>query len=95
MFKLDVKVLAVKVILADGTDTVLIEFEGPTSYPELNAQFPNTGYEHPCFKVEARKGYGAEWVKSLGIPDDLVRVINTRGLQIINTRGLQGIKPQK
>lgn len=77
IFGLLINVIEVRVILNDGTDLIMVYFQGPTSYPELNTQFPNTGFENPCFNVNVQKGFGVEWVKQLGIPDELVTVIQT------------------
>ena len=71
--KLNIKITSVSIITSNGTDKVKIHFDGPTPFPELQALQP--GEYNPCFSVETRKGYGVQWVKSLGVPDNLIEVV--------------------
>lgn len=71
-FPLNIK--KVVVLTCDGADEVLLHFEGTTSFPKLSAQLP-TEY-NPLAKIQAEKGYGREWVRKLGISDDLVQEID-------------------
>jgi len=74
--KLNVSITSVVVITGSGTDLVEIKFEGSTPFPELQAESPNDDYG-PAFRVETRKGYALEWLKSIGVPSEMVRVIET------------------
>jgi hypothetical protein len=74
--KLNVSIISVTVLTGSGTDLVSIKFEGPSPFPEIQASSPEQDYG-PSLKVETRKGYALEWLKSIGVPMDLVNVIDS------------------
>lgn len=72
--QLNVSIISVTVLTRSGTDLVSIKFEGPSPFPEVQDESPDQDYG-PSFKVETRKGYALEWLKSIGVSMDLVKVI--------------------
>ena len=74
--QLSVSVISVTVLTGSGTDLISIKFEGSSPYPEIQAESPDQDYG-PSFKVETRKGYALEWLKSIGVPMDLINVIDS------------------
>jgi hypothetical protein len=68
-----VPIVSVTVLLRNHPDHISIKFEGPTPFPEIQEQNPETDYG-PSFDIEVRKGYALEWLKLMGIPEGLIRV---------------------
>ena len=70
---LALNVTAVTIVSTGATDKIKIDFDGNSPFPELQSTSPG-GY-NPYFSIETKKGYGLQWVKSLGISDNIIEVI--------------------
>lgn len=60
---------------SNRTDIVVLRIEGPSPYPEMQAAEPDQDYG-PALTITVRKGYAKEWLAAMGIPDDLIEVVN-------------------
>jgi hypothetical protein len=68
MYELTLKVRKAIVVSGRGNDKCSIDVEAPT-------QFPNLGYE-PFLSFDTSPGHGVQWLVSLGIPRELIEVID-------------------
>lgn len=73
---LTLNVTAVTIVSTGATDKIKIDFDGPSPFPELQLQSP--GKYDPSLSIETKKDYGLQWVKSIGISDDIIEVISSR-----------------
>jgi len=70
------KIKRVTIVVRPGVnDQVSFELEGPSPFPELEAQ--NPGEYAPSASLEVRRGYGLEWVKKIVDPETPIRVISS------------------
>jgi hypothetical protein len=62
------EILAVNVLITNGTDKISISLAGPTTFPEV---------EYPLnVTIEARKGHGALWVREhLGVEPTVINTV--------------------
>ncbi len=69
------KITKVTVLSVVGAaEQVLFEVEGPTPFPELDAQDP--GKYTPVVKMECRRGYALQWLEQMGVDLSTVTVIS-------------------
>lgn len=71
------KLQEITILQTYGPDQIHFTFDGPTTYPEMQREHPEEGYD-PELKVNLRKGYALEWLKLMGFDVSKVKIINTQ-----------------
>ena len=68
------KVAKTTIVRRSGyTDQVLFQLEGPTPFPEMDAQEP--GKYPPHCSMEVRRGYAEEWLRGMGVDPSEAQLI--------------------
>lgn len=72
--QLNLNITRVVVVRGSGTDKILIQTTGQSTFPELEENEP--GSYPPCYQIDCRRGYAEQWLNDVGITE--FQVINRK-----------------